>query len=133
MLRISRLTLAAATIALCAASPTAAHAISPDALDAGMPTSAQQQDKRSPDAASPFESTIDQRAPDNRFGQPNGESIPVVAPVSVRVVEVRSNGFEWGDAGIGAAGMLAIVLVGVGAAMANAHRQARRVTATTTR
>jgi hypothetical protein len=49
------------------------------------------------------------------------------------VVEVRSNGFEWGDAGIGAAGMLALVLVGVGVAMANAHRQARRVTATTTR
>jgi hypothetical protein len=54
-----------------------------------------------------------------------------VAPVRVRVVEVRSNGFEWGDASIGAAGMLALVLVGVGAAMATAHRRGRRITATT--
>jgi hypothetical protein len=131
MLRINRLTIAAAAIALCAASPTAAQAISPDAYDAGQPTSAQQVDNRSPDAADPFEPTFDQRAPDNRFGQPSGDSVPAVAPVRVRVVEVRSNGFEWGDASIGAAGMLALVLVGVGAAMANAHRRGRRITATT--
>jgi hypothetical protein len=44
---------------------------------------------------------------------------------------VQSTGFGWGDAGIGAAGMLAVVMLGVGIAMAVAHhRRGRRFTAT---
>jgi hypothetical protein len=43
----------------------------------------------------------------------NGRS---TASTPVRVVRVQvDEGLDWGDAGIGAAGMLAIVLVGVGA------------------
>lgn len=138
MLRIHRFTTTSAVaIALCAASPAAAHAlITPDAIDAGAankPQVTQKQDQRSPDAATPFESTIDKRSPDVRYGQPNGAPVPNVtlAPTRVRVVEVPSSGFEWGDAGIGAAGMLALVLVGVGVGMAGLHRHPRGMKATT--
>jgi hypothetical protein len=134
MLRIHRFTTTSAVaIALCAASPAAAQAlITPDAIDAAAakkPQVTQKQDQRSPDAATPLQSTIDKRSPDVRYGQPNGESAPV--PVRVRIVEVPSSGFEWGDAGIGAAGMLALVLVGVGVGMAGPHRRTRGLKATT--
>jgi len=132
MLRINRLTIAAAAVGACVAWPSAAPAISPDAIDAGdkqSPQLVQSDDRRSPDAAYPFESTIDKRSPDVRYGQPNGESAP--APVRVRIVEVPSSGFEWGDAGVGAASMLALVLVGVGVVMAGMHRRARRLPVTT--
>jgi hypothetical protein len=128
MLRISRFTLAAA-VGACIAWPSAAPAISPDAIDAGdedKPQLVQSDDLRSPDAAYPMETTVDKRSPDVRFGQPNGEEAPTVAPVRVRIVEVPSNDFEWGDAAIGAAGMLALVLVGVGVAMSGVHRRRRR-------
>lgn len=43
--------------------------------------------------------------------------------VPVRVVEVRADrGFDWGDAGIGAAGVLALVAIGAGAAVAAGYR-----------
>ena len=114
MLRIHRFTIttAAVAIALCAAAPAVAQA----------------QDLRSPDAATPVEPTTDLRAPDNRFGQPTGGPVPV----RVRIVEVPSSGFAWGDAGIGAAGTLAVVMLAAGIGMAGVHhRRARRFTATT--
>ena len=135
MLRIHRFTIAAAAIALCASWPATSHGlITPDAIDAGnsqRPT--QSQNLRSPDAAEPFQTTVDKRSPDVRFGQPNGEQAPAVAiaPTRVRIVEVPSSGFQWGDAGVGAASMLALVLIGVGVTMAGVHRHGRRLTATT--
>jgi len=42
---------------------------------------------------------------------------------TTRVVEVRSGGFDWGDAGLGAAGMLS--LLGVGAGTVLVTRRAR--------
>jgi hypothetical protein len=36
---------------------------------------------------------------------------------TTRVVEVRSGGFEWADAGLGAAGMLSLLGVGAGAVL----------------
>lgn len=136
MLRINRFTTTSAVaLALCAASPAAAQAlITPDAIDAGAankPQVTQKQDQRSPDAATPFESTIDKRSPDVRYGQPTGQPAAAPAPTRVRIVEVPSNGFEWGDAGVGAAAMLALVLVGVGVAMAGVHRRGRRFPVTT--
>jgi hypothetical protein len=115
--RHSFTTTAAVAIALCA--PASAAAISPDAIDAG--------DKGNPTATQP-----DLRAPDNRFGQPtSGTVVPVRVPTRVRIVEVASSGFEWGDAGIGAAGMLGIVALGTGAGLAGAQRRrSRRITAT---
>lgn len=131
MLRIHRFTVAAVAIALCAATPALAQSQdlrSPDAIAAGERSSPQVQDYRTPDAVEPVEPTTDLRAPDNRFGQPAGGP----APARVRIVEIPSSGFGWGDAGIGAAGMLAIVMLGVGIAMAAAHhRRGRRLTTTT--
>ena len=45
--------------------------------------------------------------------------IPATEPEQVRVVRVRvDEGLDWGDAGIGAGGMLALVLIGYGGAHA---------------
>lgn len=49
-------------------------------------------------------------------------------PVPVRVVEVQTDrDFDWGDAGIGATGFLALAVIGAGAAVATGHR-VRRLT-----
>ena len=46
-------------------------------------------------------------------------TVPAPEPERVRVVRVQvDEGLDWGDAGIGAAGMLALVLVGYGGAHA---------------
>jgi len=127
MLRSHRFTLVAVALALCAGAPAAAQAQdlrSPDAAEAGQPKTPAVQDYRAPDAVDPFAAT---GAAVNRSGQP----LITVPPARVRIVEVQSTGFGWGDAGIGAAGMLAVVMLGVGIAMAVAHhRRGRRFTAT---
>jgi hypothetical protein len=43
---------------------------------------------------------------------------------ATQVVQVRAHGFDWGDAGIGAAAMLSVL--GVGAGVAVAGRRGRR-------
>jgi hypothetical protein len=131
MLRFHRFTGAAIAIALCAAAPAVTLAQdlrSPDAADVARPKAPQIRDYRTPDAIDRFQPTTDLRAPDNRTGERSGGP----APARVRIVEVPASGFGWGDAGIGAAGMLAVVMLGVGVAMAAAHhRRGRRFTATT--
>lgn len=48
---------------------------------------------------------------------------PDATSVPVRVVKVRADGgFDWGDAGIGATGMLALAAIGTGAAVATGRR-----------
>ena len=55
--------------------------------------------------------------------QAAGRNAPDSAPVPVRVVTVPSDsGFDWGDAGIGASGILALAAIGAGAAIATGHR-----------
>ena len=49
----------------------------------------------------------------------------VVRPVVVRVAK-PSGGFDWGDAGIGAAAAIGLVMLGVTGAFALAQRRARR-------
>jgi hypothetical protein len=49
---------------------------------------------------------------------------PTSAPTIVRVSAAR--GFEWGDAGIGAAGGFALSMIAVGGAMTLSQRRARR-------
>jgi hypothetical protein len=108
-------TTSAVALALCLAAPAGAGAQdlrSPDSIDAAgvaMPKVSQGQDLRSPDV---------------RFGQPDGTAVP--ARERVRIVEVPSSGFEWGDAGIGAAGMLAATLLAVGLGLAATHHRERR-------
>jgi hypothetical protein len=48
-------------------------------------------------------------------------------PVPVRVVEVGADqGFDWGDAGIGATGVIALAAIGAGAALATGYRSRAR-------
>jgi hypothetical protein len=47
------------------------------------------------------------------------------SPTIVRVT-ARNGGFDWGDAGIGAAGGLALSLVGLGGALAMSQHRTRR-------
>ena len=75
-------------------------------------------DGRAPDRVAPAESAVqttsgDRRAPDRVGGIPADN--PVV-PVT-RVVEVPQSGFEWGDAAIGGAATLALILLLAGGAM----------------
>jgi hypothetical protein len=59
-----------------------------------------------------------------------GSSSTVPEPDRVKVVRVQvDQGMDWGDAGIGAAGMLGLVLVGVGGAYALRSAPSRRRTA----
>jgi hypothetical protein len=51
---------------------------------------------------------------------------PNATTVPVRVVEVQTDrDFDWGDAGLGATGMLALAAIGAGAAVATGHRVRR--------
>jgi hypothetical protein len=52
---------------------------------------------------------------------------PDATTVPVRVVKVSADrGFDWGDAGIGATGALALMALGTGAAFALGHGPGRR-------
>jgi hypothetical protein len=53
----------------------------------------------------------------------NAASIP---PAAGRVVTL-SEGFDWGDAGIGAGGMLAVIGIGLGGALTLTHRRNHRI------
>ena len=64
-------------------------------------------------SASPVEEFI----PSTAGGEPSGQ------PAPVRVVEVSvDNGFDWGDAGIGASGLLALAAIASGAVVALRRR-----------
>lgn len=111
MLNLKRITTTAAA-ALCVALPAGAAA-SP--ADPRSPVAATQSyvDLRSPDTRDAARSAeavgrVDLRSPDARDV---GRTI-VQPPEPVQIVELPvGGGFQWGDAGIGAAGMLALVLL----------------------
>lgn len=47
-------------------------------------------------------------------------------PVPVRVVQVKADrSFDWGDAGLGASGLLALIAIGAGSAIAGGYRLGR--------
>jgi hypothetical protein len=54
----------------------------------------------------------------------SGHGQPIVAPVIVRVMTPQA-GFDWGDAGIGAAAALGISMLALAAGVAIAQRRAR--------
>jgi hypothetical protein len=105
---------------------------------------AQSQDLRSPDArdSTPAARIVqDLRTPDTRdaaAGRPVNAGMPtpsvnMVAPTPP--VQSTDPGFDWGDAGIGAGILLALILLGLGSTLAVVHRRhgapAPRETATT--
>ena len=68
-------------------------------------------------SAAPIEDVI----PSTANGEPSGQSVPV------RVVQVGADsGFNWGDAGIGAGGLLALVAIASGALVATGYRPGAR-------
>lgn len=66
---------------------------------------------------------IEQFIPSTVNSEPSGQQAPV------RVVQVGAdNGFDWGDAGIGAGGLLALAAIASGALVAIRHRPDARHT-----
>jgi hypothetical protein len=98
---------------------------SPDAKDAqqaAQPTSTPQ-NLRSPGAVDVRHAALvagqqDLRSPDARDAAGEGQLPPiVVTPAAPAATPSASNGFEWGDAAIGAAGMLGLVALITGAGL----------------
>ena len=104
---------------------------SPDAKDAKTePVTQVAQDLRSPDArdaaqAAKIEVAQDLRSPDARdAGLPANPTPDTV----VEIREVPSSGFDWGDAGIGAAGILALLSIAGGLTLMVTTRRRRHGT-----
>jgi hypothetical protein len=72
------------------------------------------------------------QSPASVYSRPDKSMIPVATPGSAPQAVVRiqtpPSGFDWGDAGIGAAGGLALAMIGVGGALAVSQRGRRRGT-----
>jgi len=84
-----------------------------------------------PDAADGYKglgATVDTRSPDSRFGRPGDTPLTP----QVRVISAPTEGFDWGDAGIGAAGGLAVIAIAGGVAVltTSRRRSTRRVAPT---
>jgi hypothetical protein len=105
----------------------------PDAADVGTPatTTAGATDLRTPDAVdtgTPATTTAgtDLRTPDavdhglgrGTFSTPDVTVVKVVDPPP-------TTGFDWGDAGIGAGGLLGLILVALGGTLVVSHRRRR--------
>jgi hypothetical protein len=115
----SRLTRSAALgLALAAvAAPTAAaqqDLRSPDARDAAQAAEAQQEQPRQ-----------DLRAPDTRDAARGVGTFSAPDVIVVKLVEPASpsGGLDWGDAGIGAGGLLGLILLATGSALAVMDRR----------
>jgi uncharacterized lipoprotein len=132
-MRRTQLITTAALVAACAAPSTAAaqgqDLRSPDTREAAAAAQEQSyQDLRSPDARDAGRTpdtavTQDLRSPDARDA---GRPVQVPTPV-VAIREVPGSGFDWGDAGIGAAGMLALFSIAAGVALTVSARRRRGV------
>jgi hypothetical protein len=145
MLRLSHILTTAALVAVCAAPASAAtfeqlhstaqsDGASKAAADTGWRSSYQpapqsrgayvlNRDYGSPDAldAAPQPAGRDEYVLNRNYGSPDAvDAARNLPPVQIPVVEARdvpSSGFDWGDAGIGAAGMLALFSIAGGAAL----------------
>jgi hypothetical protein len=90
-------------------------------LALAVPTASARQDLRSPDAqdaasnaaARPAQPSQDLRSPDARDAA-DASRVPEVTVVKVDESAPSSGGIDWGDAGIGAGGLLGLTLVSLG-------------------
>lgn len=92
---------------------------SPDAADAARHRGPYDVD------SAPEPGAQDLRSPDARDAARDLPPVQLPAP-TVQVREVPSDGFSWGDAGIGAAGMLALLGIGAGSMLLIVGRRRRR-------
>ena len=68
-------------------------------------------------------------APTNWVVRPNpDEQYPAPAPTTIVRVITPTGGFDWGDAGIGAAAGVALLMIGLAGALAVSQRRTRRST-----
>ena len=66
-------------------------------------------------------------APTNRVVRPNPDTQnPAPAPTTIVRVITPTGGFDWGDAGIGAAAGVALSMIALGGVLAVSHRRTRR-------
>ena len=133
MLRRNHMIVTAALVAVCALPATAAaqqDLRSPDARDAArdVPPASLGDQARTQSQPGPY--TDSER---KLVGSPEVQGMVARASREIRetpaVVEVRgtpSGGFDWGDAGIGAAGMLALFSIAAGSALLLVGRKRRR-------
>jgi hypothetical protein len=114
----------------------AASDVAPPPSSIAAPEGEGYQDLRMPDTRddsargtdvteTPAEPTQDLRSPDARDAARDLPKVHVPAPV-VQVREVPSHGFDWGDAGIGAAGVLALFSIAAGSTLLITNRRRRR-------
>ena len=132
MYRVVLVSAATAALAVPATAAAQQDLRSPDARDAATSAVPQPaQDLRSPDGrdaatlpARPqqLRPVQDLRSPDAVDG---ARGVPPSAPVASPVTVIRSagGGFDWGDAGIGAGGALAVVLLGAGGVLLAGQRR----------
>jgi hypothetical protein len=59
-------------------------------------------------------------------GHSSAHNTAAIPPAAVRVV-TQSAGFHWGDAGIGAGGMLALTVIALGGALTLSRRRSHRI------
>jgi hypothetical protein len=60
-----------------------------------------------------------------------GQTTPPATPPTIVRVTASNGGFDWGDAGIGAAGALALSMIGLGGALVASQRRGHRAHDTT--
>jgi hypothetical protein len=132
MISTHRTTTAAAVILSLAAAgaPTAtATASTNPATTANQPPASvySRPDKSMVSATTP--ATTANQAPATVYSRPDKSMIPVTTPGSAPQAVVRiqapPSGFDWGDAGIGAAGGLALAMIGLGGALVVSQRRPR--------
>jgi hypothetical protein len=127
MIRRTRILTTAALLAVCAVPAYADAKVIQPVSPTAAPASPSYQDLRSPDARDAGQAaqvTQDLRSPDARdAGRP--ESPPVQEPI-VKIREVPTGGFDWGDAGIGAAAFLALSSIAAGLMLMLGGRRRRR-------
>jgi hypothetical protein len=139
MTRRTHILTTAAVLAVCAAPASAAQASAvpyEHYRSSYQPAPQGGQDLRSPDAVDAaahrglYEAKKDPRVLNRDYGSPDAadaaRNLPPVQ-VATPTIEVReaSGGFNWGDAGIGAAGMLALFSIAAGSALLLGGRRRR--------
>ena len=124
----------ALALALAAAAPSAASARPFEPISPPASTETQAPPARDPhsrDAANPAVRAIQAqgarvaRELAARDARTSGEIVNPTPPLTVTVFQ--PNGFDWGDAGIGAGATLALILILLGSALYLTHRHTARV------
>ena len=107
---------------------------SPDARDAANPAVRAIQGKgaQSRDAANPAVRTINAQGVRVAHELAARDSLTTSPPPPLIITVPRPSGFDWGDAGIGAAGGLALTMIALGGTLTVSRHRGRRTRHTTT-